>query len=122
MADDQNMLREAYELAQKMISILERLNDDLQAHIERERKEHQVAVSTFQHQLRSGAEKLHAEQTDRNEVERELSKERRKNSEIKQRLGFDREPTTELLNTRIDVLLEIEKERGADEARLRKGE
>ena len=110
MTEETIKLMDAYHLSQKTILILERLNDELQATIERERADRKNEMEARKMELDATVERVRAEESGRREAERELARARNRIAEITKRLGFDREPNADTLNTRIDALLKIEED------------
>jgi len=106
------MLQEAYELSRKTISILERLNDEIQATIERERIERRAEATSWKMQLTAGADKFVTEQSERQQAVRELTRAQNRIDDIYHRLGLDLSVSAEFVNTRIDALQKIEAEQG----------
>ena len=111
MAEDEVVkLMDAYHLSQKTISILEKLNDSLQETIEREREDRKNEMLLRKQELDATVEKCRTEESGRRDAERKLVQAQNRIAEITKRLGFDREPNADTLNTRIDALLKIEED------------
>jgi len=128
LSNEYKMLKKAFELAQKSIALLERLNNDLQATLDRERKgrpetanndinnttgklEGKLAVktNTLKRAVLGGEElkteldaKINAVKWGYDRI-----------ASINVRLGLNETAATNLVDQRIDALLRIEKERGA---------